>query len=107
MSYSLIQGNLKPSMSIPVTAPGAQAEFATALAFNLRWQKPDGSIVTVPLVVDNTTPNTLMRVWVTGDSDLVGVHRGVVVVTCANGQTTDDPIDGTSMVWWVYSALGT
>ena len=107
MSYSLVQGNLKPDMLIPLTAPGSQAELAAALAVNMRWTKPDGTTVVVPLVVVDLPTFKLKRVWDVGDSDIVGVHKGVVEITCSNGETTDDPIDGTAMLWWVYPTLGT
>lgn len=111
--YSLMQGNLQPDMLIPLKAPAAQAALATALQVTLHWKKPDGTVADVALAVvmsgisnDPNIPSyCVKRVWATGDSDVLGQHLGTVVVTCANGETTSDPNDGSYMSWWVYPNL--
>ncbi len=103
MAYSVTQGDLEPDMLITLAAPGAQAALATAQAVDLWWKKPDGTIVTVALVVVNATLYQLKRVWATGDTDIAGLHRGRVLVTASNGEVASDPNDGTHLLWWVYA----
>jgi hypothetical protein len=107
--YALIQGDLEPDMLIDLAAPAAIAELPTALGVVLQWLKPDGTLTSVPLVIVTAsgTVGQVKRVWQTGDSALVGLHKGVVQVTCANGEICSDPNDGTPLVWNVFPLLPT
>lgn len=107
MSYSLVQGDLDPQgMPITLVAPDAIAALTGALAVNMRWKKPDGTTSVVSLAVVTTSPPVVKKVWVAGDSDQVGLHRGQVVITASNGASVSDPNDGTNgFTWNVYPQL--
>lgn len=109
--YSLVAGDLKPDMLLTLQAPGAIAALPTAIAVNLHWTRPDGSTVTVPLIVvtpgNGLTGAVVKRVWASGDTVLVGLHKGTIQVTDAGGNTVSDPVDGSHSTWWVYAPLGT
>lgn len=108
MAYALVQGDLEPDMLINLAAPSAIAELPTALVVNMLWEKPDGTVTTVSLAIVTATGTVgqVKRVWQAGDSAEVGVHRGIVQVTCANGEITSDPNDGSTMIWNVYAPIG-
>lgn len=111
MTYSLVTGNLKPDMLITLVAPGAIAALPTAQSANMLWTKPDGTTVTVPLIVvtagNGVSGAVLKRVWSAGDTALAGLHKGTVMITDASGNPVSDPTDGTHMTWWIYAQLGT
>ncbi len=100
-----VQGDLEPDLVLTLVAPGAQAALATNTSLNLDWLRPDGTRVSVPLVLVSTTLFTVKRVWVAGDTTVVGLHRGRVVVTAANGELVSDPAssDGVHHLWWVLA----
>lgn len=109
--YSLVSGDLKSDMLITLSAPGAIAALPTAQAANMLWTKPDGTTVTVPLIVvspgNGTSGAVLKRVWSAGDTALAGLHKGTVRITDSAGNLCSDPNDGSHMCWWIYAALGT
>jgi hypothetical protein len=109
MSYSLVVGDLEPDMEIDAVdyngSVGTAAVLTGATDVSLRWKKPDGTVITVPLVVIDLATGRLKRVWVAGDSDQEGVHFGQVVVTLANGELRTYPNDGSQIIWWVYPRL--
>lgn len=105
MAFSLVQGDLLPSMAIQLGAPAAIAALPTAQSVALLWQRPDGSVLSVPLSVTDPINGIVTRVWQPGDSMLTGEHRFQVVVTASNGETASDPSDGTLSKWWVYPRL--
>lgn len=98
--YSLIQGDLEPDMEIDVAT-----DLTGALSVNMRWLRPDGTHSVVGLTVIDLPTGRLKRIWVAGDSDVVGSHRGQVVVTYAGG-TSSYPTDGSPVVWNVYPKIG-
>lgn len=54
--------------------------------------------------VDLTT-GRLKRVWVAGDTDQAGTHRGQLVVTRSNGELQTFPNDGSAFIWNIYERL--
>lgn len=61
---------------------------------------------TVSTARGNLTTGRLKRVWVAGDTDLIGTHFGQAVVTRANGEVQTFPGDGSHYIWDVYLQLG-
>lgn len=113
MSYSLVQGDLDPDMEIDVTAYDATlgdyvaATLTGALSIDLRWKKPDSTVSTVSLTAIDLPTGKVKRVWVAGDTDVVGTHYGQVVVTMAGGEIKTFPNDGSRIIWNVYPVLST
>ena len=107
MSYSLVQGDLEPDMEIDVTAVqgGAPVNLSGAIQLQLRWRKPDKTDSLVNLVAIDLVNGRVKRVWVTGDSDQIGLHKGQVVVTESNGEIATYPNDGSYVLWYVYPQL--
>lgn len=106
MSYSLVRGDLEPDMEIDVATSAGPVDLSGALDVSMRWEKPDGTVVTVELVVIDAPTGRVKRVWASGDSDLPGVHRAQVVVTTSNDEPETFPNDGSFVIWWVYPQLG-
>lgn len=103
MAFSLVSGNLLPNMTIQLLAPGAIAALATAMSVQMLWNRPDGTQVLVGLSILDPVNGVLLRTWQPGDgSSIVGEHTYQVVVTASNGETANDPNDGTSQRFWVY-----
>lgn len=98
-----VQGDLEPDMAITLTTAAALAALPAALAVNLAWKRPDGTTATVPLVVVDAPTGQLKRVWSAGDTSVVGLHRGRVVITCSNGEPLSEPDDYTHLYWWVFA----
>jgi hypothetical protein len=105
MAYSLVAGDLGTPMLIVLVAPGAQSALATAQSLQLRWQKPDGTVSVVPLILVDASTWQIKRVWSAGDTDQVGEHRGQVIVTDVNGLPVTDPNEGDTLVWSIYPQL--
>jgi hypothetical protein len=105
MAYSVVQGDLEPDMLINLAAPGALAALSGALQVQLLWAKPDGTVTRVSLVVVDSTAGILRRTWQAGDTDQIGIHKGMVEVTASNGELATDPNDGSTLVWDVFARL--
>ncbi len=101
MSYYLSQGDLEPDMLLIVSTINGPVDLTTAINITLSWQKPDGSLVSVELVVVNAVTGQVKRVWQVGDSAIPGAHEGRVEVTWANSEVTTYPNDGSAIIWWV------
>lgn len=104
MAFSLVSGDLLPSMTIQLQAPGAIAALATAMSVQMLWNRPDGTQVLVGLSILDAVNGVLQRVWQPGDgSSIIGEHTYQVVVTASSGETATDPNDGSSQRFWVYA----
>lgn len=104
--YSLVVGDLEPDMEIDLTTNGQAVDLTGATALQLQWLRPDGTIVDVALVAIDLTAGRVKRQWVAGDSAQAGTHYGRVIVTMSNGETETFPNDGSSVVWNIYTQLG-
>lgn len=104
MSYAVVQGDLEPDMRLVCEVNGAVSDLTGALAANLRWKKPDGTVVTVPLTIVTPTAGLVQRTWVAGDTALVGQHLGQVIITRASGELQTFPNSGWA-IWNVNPQL--
>lgn len=104
--YSLTQGDLGEPMVIDLGVAAAIAALATAQSVQLRWQKPDKTVSIVAMTVVDANAGTVQRTWVAGDTDVVGMHRGQVLVTDSAGNPITDPNDGSYLYWEIYPKLG-
>ena len=90
-------------MTLTVTTDGIAQDLTSASAIVLRWFKPGDLVSTdVALTPVNLLTGRLKRVWVSGDTDVVGYHRGRVVVTWPTGDNQSFPNDGSWFYWAVY-----
>lgn len=105
MSYEIVKGDLEPDMQLNLTVNGAAKDISTAVSYQLRWKKPDGTVSTVALASVNLAQGQVKRVWVSGDTDLVGIHRGQVVVTWSGSEPQTFPSDGSYYYWYVHPQL--
>ena len=103
--FTIISGDVDPAMEIDVTDISGVVDLSTALSIDLLWQKPDGTDSTVPLVGIDLPNGRVKRVWVAGDTDQVGAHRGQVKVVNADGNPTTYPGSGWWIYWFVYPSL--
>lgn len=105
MSYQIIKGDLEPDMLLTATVNDAPEVLTGALALQLRWKKPGGTVVTVDLTAVDLAAGQVKRVWLAGDTDEVGAHRGQIVVTRPNGEMQTFPSDGSYVIWIVHPQL--
>lgn len=105
MSYSLIKGDLEPDMTLTASVNGVAENLTGVLSHNMRWKKPNGTISTVAMTAVNLPLGQVKRVWVAGDTDVVGAHLGQLVVVRSNGETQTFPNDQSFYVWHVYDQL--
>lgn len=103
--FDLISGDLLPSMSVQLGNAASIAALATAQSVAMLWLRPDGTVVSVPMVVVDPVNGIVQRVWSPGDSVQTGEHRFQVVVTASNSETATDPVDGSLYKWWVYPRI--
>ena len=102
MSYYLSVGDLEPDMLINVsTLAGGPSDLTSAIDVSLQWQKPDGTVTTVELVMVDASQGQVKRVWASGDSAIPGTHMGRVIVTWSNSEVSTYPNDNSSIIWWV------
>jgi hypothetical protein len=92
-------------MTVTCSVNGEAEDLTGALAFNLRWRQPDGTVSTVSMTSVSLTDGTVKRTWASGDTDVVGTHYGQVAVTRANGEIQTFPSDGTFVRWDVYEKI--
>jgi hypothetical protein len=103
MSYTLVAGDLEPDMFVTAATSGTPDDLQDALSVQLVWKKPDGTESTVALVGVDAAVGSYKRVWVEGDTDMVGVHQGRLQVTWPDDEVQTYPNDGTWMIWYVYA----
>lgn len=104
MSYSIVVGDREPDMEMVCEVNGKPSSLVGALAANLRWKKPDGTISMVGLAIVDAAAGLVRRTWIAGDTDQAGQHLGQVVVTRANGELQTFPNKGWAM-WTVAPQL--
>jgi hypothetical protein len=105
MSFEIVEGDLEPDMELSVTVNGEVKDLSAAVSYALLWRDPDGTVGTLALEEVDLELGTLRHVWEAGDTDVVGAHRGQVVVTWAEGETQTFPSDGTHYIWFVNPRL--
>ena len=106
MSFSLVVGDLEPDMEIDLaTVANGPVDLTDATALTLQWEKPDGTVSNVGLVLIDAPTGRVKRVWASGDSALAGTHRARAVVTWSNAETSTYPNDGSVIYWVVYPQL--
>lgn len=103
MSFEIIEGDLEPDMFLTATV-NDEPEDISGSTVQLHWKKPDATIVDVDLTAVDLTLGQVKRVWEEGDTDMVGWHRGRIVVTRPGGEVQTFPSDGSWFIWAVYSA---
>lgn len=102
--FELVKGDLEPDMPMIVTVDGTAQDLTAAVSLSLHWMKPDGTVVDVALTAVNLVLGQVKRVWVAGDTDVVGYHRGRIVATWPSGDTQTFPNDGSWVLWAVYDS---
>lgn len=104
--FSLIKGDLEPDMVLTAKLNDVAQDLTTATTINMKWIKPDGTESTVALTAVTLASGIVKRVWVAGDTDMVGYHRGRIVVTWPGAENGTFPNDGSWFIWAVYKATG-
>lgn len=102
--FELIQGDLEPDMDLTVTVNGVAQDLTSATTIELHWVKPDGTVADVTLTPVELLTGQIKYVWLAGDTDVVGYHRGRVVVTWTSGDVQTFPNDGSWHLWAVYKS---
>lgn len=100
--FSVVKGDLEPDMELTAELNGAASNLTTATAYQLKWIKPDGTESLVALTAVDLDAGKVKRVWSTGDTDMVGYHRGRIVVTWPGDEPGTFPNDGTWIYWYVH-----
>lgn len=112
--YQIVAGVLTPPMELTVSFDGAAVDLSQALTVELLWELPDGTTRTVELEEadeGDLEVGEVRRVWVAGDTDVLGAHRGQIRVTWPATEEFADlptvfPTDGDVVVWFVNRLLG-
>jgi hypothetical protein len=99
--YTIVQGDLLPSMPIQLLINGAAQDLTSAVSYVLVWQKPDGTTSTVSLAPVTLNQGQVQRVWVSGDTAQIGVHLAQVQITWPGGSLQTWPNDQTYVRWYV------
>lgn len=102
--YEIVQGNLEPDLRFQCTVLGQPEDVSDATSFVLLWLRPDGTTTTVSLVAIDLSAGLVKRVWVAGDTSVIGLHRGRVLVTRGNAEPQTFPSDGSWFRWRVNEA---
>ena len=107
MSYSIVQGDLSPNLSITIGIGDLVEPLSAAQAIKMHWIKPDGTEALVTLTAIDLPNGKLQYIWQAGDTTLTGVHQGRVIVTLSTGKPQSFPSDGTWIYWYiaVYTPL--
>ena len=105
MTYSIIAGDLEPDMPLQVFVNNVAESLTGALAVQLRWKKPDGTVSIVSLTTVVLATGSVKRVWVAGDTDQAGTHYGQIRVTRSNGEYQTFPSDNSWHSWEVHPVL--
>lgn len=100
MSFDIVKGDLGPFMPVTITVDGVAIDTSTADTVELKWAKPDGTLVTSTLTPVNPAVGAYNMVWDSGNTDQIGPHLGQVVVTEA-GVPKTYPSDGSYVIWFV------
>lgn len=105
--WGIVSGDYGAEYPMPITVVGygGVVNLTTASSYQLRWLQPNGTVVTVSLTAVGLAAGQIERIWVSGDTSQVGVHRGQVVVTWPDSTTTTYPQDGSYYTWNVFPVL--
>lgn len=106
MSFQCIRGDLTQSMPITLAVNDIAVVIADTSTVELRWTDPDGVTTVVALEEVDFATGQVRRVWVAGDTDVVGAHTGQIIVTSVGGDVETFPNDGSLIIWWVYPRTG-
>lgn len=104
MSYNIVQYDLEPDLFLTASVNGDAEDLTGATALKLHWRKPDGTVSDVDLTAVTLATGQVKRVWVAGDTDMVGWHRGRIVVTRPTGENQTFPSDGSWFIWYVHKS---
>lgn len=102
MAFRIVQGDLEPDLLLDLAVNDTAEDITDATSPTMVWWKPDDSVDEVDLIVVDAAAGRVRYTWETGDTDLVGLHRGRVVLTRGNGEQQTFPSDGTWFRWRVY-----
>ena len=103
--HYITQFDTEPGMYLECLNENRTESLTDAIAWRMRWRRPDGTVIEVPLVAASLTAGAFVRFWEPGDTDLLGVHTGQVIVTRGSGGETTFPNDGTFFYWTVTDRL--
>lgn len=95
MSYEVVRGDTSPPMDIDLGEDTSGAD-----SVQLRWAKPDGTVMLSNLTAVDATEGLYQMEWGPDDTDTIGPHIGEVIVT-AGGDIETYPPDGSKLYWWV------
>lgn len=106
-SWGIVSGDYGAEYPMPITVVGygGVVNLTTATSYQLRWLRPDGTVAMVSLTAVGLAAGQLERIWLSGDTSQLGVHRGQVVVTWPDSTTTTYPQDGSYYTWNVFPQL--
>lgn len=99
----LIKGDTKPDLEFTITVDDVAQDLTTASTIELKWIKPDDTVETVSLTAVDLVNGEVKKVWTAGETDIVGYHRGRVVVTWSDDNIQTFPNDGSWYIWAIYS----
>ncbi len=101
MSFSIRKGDLAPDLLISLKVNGIVEPLADYSSFTMKWTKPDGTVVTVALLVSDSVNGILRYPWVAGDTDIVGRHTAIVTGIHGDGDPQSFPTLGDSVTFFV------
>lgn len=104
MSFDLVRGDLSPPMPVIITVDGTAYDTSGADTVQLRWVKPDGTVMLTNLTPVDATAGEYEMQWSGTDTDLIGPYVGEIVVT-TGGQQETFPSDGTKVIWFVNPSV--
>jgi hypothetical protein len=102
--YEIIEGDLEPDLYLTILV-NDEPEDISGSTVEMRWKKPDGTVETVSLTAVNLALGQVKRVWLEGDTDIVGWHKAQIIVTRPGGEVQTFPSDGSHFVWRVSEQL--
>lgn len=105
MSFDMNAGDLEPDMLIHLTVNGLPENVNDQTAMTMVWTRPDGTedvLAVIPVVGGDGSVTKVLHQWLAGETDMVGVHRGKVVVTRGGGGQQTFPSDASHVRWQVH-----
>lgn len=84
---TLYAGDTAPALQMTAFTDGLRADLTTATALSMRWNRPDGTTATVPVIPVNTARGDVQHVWQPGETAQVGIHKAQIVATWPGGGT--------------------
>ncbi len=100
--FLIHQGELEP-MDIVLSSNGRIDNVTGATNPRLIWKTPSGTETTVELTAVSLSGGKFRRTWEEGETDIVGIHRGRVVLEMASGNDRTYPNTGAWFTWRITS----